>query len=269
MPTTTRYCQAGHKFEIDGTMAVGETITVTVTPADGYTFAGWWDGNTQQTRTIYIDQCGKTFTALFNSSSPTPGPGPDPDTGPYTIRIERYPGNGGTATVNGQPNTAVIEAGETAYLAAVPAEGYRVTSWNRPDGVAVGYSDTYQFTVTGNATYKVFFEQTTTFSYKWISSNNIDDLRDENKYHTATSLTVPINTSNFKQHTSIILPSGYVMDDGTTSGNCWYRDALAVNYMKFPTTTNLVSGQVCFYCGLGSPNAAASAQDVQIRIKQQ
>ena len=68
-----RYCQAGHKFIINGVMAVGETISVTVVPKDGYLFERWFDGNTDNPRQFTIPYCGITYVAHF-----VEGEAPDP-----------------------------------------------------------------------------------------------------------------------------------------------------------------------------------------------
>lgn len=68
-----RYCQAGHKFIINGVMAVGETISVTVVPRDGYLFDRWFDDNTENPRQFTIPYCGITYVAHF-----VEGEQPDP-----------------------------------------------------------------------------------------------------------------------------------------------------------------------------------------------
>ena len=68
-----RYCQAGHKFVINGVMAVGETINVTVVPKRGYLFDKWFDGNTDNPRQFTIPYCGITYVAYF-----VEGEAPDP-----------------------------------------------------------------------------------------------------------------------------------------------------------------------------------------------
>ena len=71
MGTKTKYCEAGHKFIITGTMAVGETISVLVEPLPGYTFIKWSDENTDNPREIYIEECGITYYAVFSDCGDT------------------------------------------------------------------------------------------------------------------------------------------------------------------------------------------------------
>lgn len=63
-----KYCEAGHAFGIKGIMAVGNTITVTVIPNDGYEFVRWSDGDTSNPREIYIDECGITYYGIFRDN---------------------------------------------------------------------------------------------------------------------------------------------------------------------------------------------------------
>ena len=121
--SVTRYCQAGHKFIIDGTMAEGETITVTVEPADGYSFSSWDDGILDNPRQIYIDSCGEVFTARFTSS----GPGPTPTPTTHRITITVCPNGYGTFTGNG-----VYNHGDIAHIKVIPAPGHEndFVSWS-------------------------------------------------------------------------------------------------------------------------------------------
>lgn len=63
-----RYCQAGHAFHIEGEMSVGNTITVEVQPLPGYSFIKWTDGNTDNPRTILIEECGITYVGVFEQN---------------------------------------------------------------------------------------------------------------------------------------------------------------------------------------------------------
>lgn len=68
MASTIRYSQGGHRFIIDGEMAPGNTITVTVKPLDGYKFTSWADGDTNNPRSIHISECGVYYIANFEAS---------------------------------------------------------------------------------------------------------------------------------------------------------------------------------------------------------
>lgn len=157
--SVTRYCQAGHKFVIDGTMAEGETITVTVEPADGYSFSSWDDGITANPRQIYIDSCGEVFTARFTSSGPTP----PPSGGPYTICVDtRTTGgnNGGTATVNSS-SCVTVDSGQTVCLNATANDGFTFNRWVGPSGSNVSHSSYYCFIPTASGEYVAYFNPQT------------------------------------------------------------------------------------------------------------
>lgn len=48
-----------------GSYDVGDTVTITATPAEGYAFKQWSDGNTNASRTITVGSSAATYTAEF------------------------------------------------------------------------------------------------------------------------------------------------------------------------------------------------------------
>lgn len=48
-----------------GSYDVGDTVTITATPAEGYIFKQWSDGDTNATRTIVVGNSAETYTAEF------------------------------------------------------------------------------------------------------------------------------------------------------------------------------------------------------------
>lgn len=77
MSEIIRYTKSGHKFVIDGVLEPGQTITVTVIPADGYKFDEWVSGDDNiesiepdkeghSRFSIYIEECGLSFAATFS-----------------------------------------------------------------------------------------------------------------------------------------------------------------------------------------------------------
>jgi hypothetical protein len=97
-----RYCQAGHKFIINGVMAVGETISVTVVPNTGYLFDRWFDGNTDNPRQFTIPYCGITYVAHF-----VEGELPDPLADVFTA-LENVL-NGGTSQDREYERSSITE----------------------------------------------------------------------------------------------------------------------------------------------------------------
>lgn len=76
MDKIIRYTNDGHRFEIDGILDVGYTITITVIPNDGHEFITWLthpekfieiekDENNNKRFTLTIDECGVVFSGLF------------------------------------------------------------------------------------------------------------------------------------------------------------------------------------------------------------
>lgn len=153
--SVTRYCQAGHKFVIDGEMEVGKTITVTATPAEGYTFVSWDDGSTSPTRTITIESCGVTYTAKFSGSGPTPPPTPSS----YTISASANPSAGGSVSGGGTYNS-----GQTATLTATPNSNYTFVNWTK-NGSEVSQRSSFSFTVTASGSYVANFRSNETPTY--------------------------------------------------------------------------------------------------------
>ena len=51
-----------------GTYVIGESVTLTAAPAEGYKFTGWSDGNNSSSRTITVND-NATYTATFESDS--------------------------------------------------------------------------------------------------------------------------------------------------------------------------------------------------------
>lgn len=208
--STTRYCQAGHRFDIEGEMEPGNTIQVTVTPADGYTFQGWSDGESENPRTITIEECGVTYTARFTGGSPSPDPpGPTP-TEKYTITVKANPSNGGNVTGGGQ-----YDSGTNVTLTASANPNYQFNGWS--DGVS---TTSRNITVTGNATYVANFTSTApTLSYRWVSSNDANVIRNSSSYQSGTSSTINLGSSGLYRYTAFVVPSS-----ATVSGS--YVDSI-------------------------------------------
>lgn len=51
-----------------GSYDVGDTVTITATPAEGYVFKQWSDGNTNASRTITVGSSAATYTAEFEEA---------------------------------------------------------------------------------------------------------------------------------------------------------------------------------------------------------
>lgn len=135
--------QGGGVASGGGQVNEGQSVTVSATPADGYTFSGWRESgeivstSASYTFTVSAD---RSLTAVFAVVVPT-----------YTITATIDPTGSGTVTGVGQ-----YQEGATVTLTAVPADGYKFSGWQE-NGQTVSADTTYTFTVTGNRTLVTVF----------------------------------------------------------------------------------------------------------------
>ena len=113
-----------------GTYSEGSTCTLSVTPAEGYTFTQWNDGDQNNPRTFTVTG-DATYTATL-TAIPS-----------YTITASVSPSGAGTVTGAG-----TYYQGETCTLTVTSTEGYEFSQWN--DG---NTSNPRTITVVDNATF--------------------------------------------------------------------------------------------------------------------
>ena len=92
-----------------GTYLLGDTVTLTAIPSEGYQFVTWGDGNTDNPRTLVVTQ-DTTLTALFEALT-------------YNVTVTCDPIHG-SVTGSGTYNH-----GDIATLTATPSEGYQFVTW--------------------------------------------------------------------------------------------------------------------------------------------
>ncbi len=97
--------ESGKKYDY------GTTLTLTVTPNEGYAFTGWSDGNQENPRTVTIKQ-DSIFTAIFALTQHT-----------LTLAAE----NG---TITGAESGKKYDYGTILTLTATPNEGYAFSAWS-------------------------------------------------------------------------------------------------------------------------------------------
>lgn len=188
-----RYCQAGHAFVIDGTMAPGETIVVTVIPKSGYRFVKWEDGDATNPRTIYIEECGVKFVGIFEEDSPTP-------TEQYTIT---YNANGGDGDV---PQSQTVNDGESVELASYSGEKEQhilLDGWSTsPSDSEIMYDFGEIVTPTGNMTlYAVwirFGKVTIASSDEGMGIAKIEPSQNKYEYGTKYNVIVELKGDDYK-----------------------------------------------------------------------
>lgn len=120
----------------DGNYLDGSTATITAVPNAGYRFVQWDDQNTDNPRSVVVNE-DLTFTATFEAI-PT-----------YTITANSNNDEWGTVTGGG-----TYQEGTTVTLIATANDGYHFDHWN--DGVT---TESRVITVTASETYTAYFEQ--------------------------------------------------------------------------------------------------------------
>ena len=132
-----------------GTYDYGATATLTATPAGGFEFLQWSDGNTNSTRYVTVTQ-NATYTALFLSSGGTV----------YTLTVT------GNALLGQTYGSGTYPAGSSVEIAAYPAPYARFVRWsdNNTDNPRT-------VTVNGNATYNAEFVALQRYTIDVVSAN--------------------------------------------------------------------------------------------------
>jgi xyloglucan-specific exo-beta-1,4-glucanase len=146
---TTKYTLAITKSPSDGgsvngagSYDAGNVVTLTATPAAGYTFTGWSGDVTGTDASVSVTMDGdKNVTANFQQQS---------NSTKYTVAITTSPSNGGSVSGAGS-----YDAGSLATLTATPAEGYTFTGWS---GDITGTDATQTVTVNSDLVVQANFQ---------------------------------------------------------------------------------------------------------------
>jgi hypothetical protein len=136
-----------------GTYTIGDSVTVTATPANGYTFSRWIDENNATVSTAnpytFVAATDLTLTAIFLEAGATT----------YTITVQVNDTTMGTATGGGS-----YASGDIVTLTATPFFGYEFVNWTQISGFGenvVSTEATFTTTATGDKTFKANFQQAT------------------------------------------------------------------------------------------------------------
>ena len=133
-----------------GTYTIGDTVTVSATPAANYVFSRWVD---EDNVTVSTDN-PYTFVAATDLTLKAIFLGANAET--YTVTVEVNDTTMGTATGSG-----TYAAGDMATLTATAYSGYRFVNWTHTSdfGVTVFSTDSIvTITVTGDRVYTANFE---------------------------------------------------------------------------------------------------------------
>ena len=146
----------------------GSTATLEATANTGYKFSGWSDGNTDNPRTVTVED-NVTYTAEFAPIM-------------YTITTKAENGSvngGGSAAYN-----------STVILEAVAAQGYQFKQWS--DGVKTA---SRTITVTQDVTYTAEFEKVTALTITVVAENGkVDGVKASYAYNELATLTAVANS---------------------------------------------------------------------------
>ncbi|CAD0008113.1 InlB B-repeat-containing protein [Flavobacterium salmonis] len=123
--------------------AAGTAVTLTATPASGYTFTSWSNGATTATITVTMN-ANNTITANFTATTTS-----------YTLTTTAAPAAGGS--ISRSPNAASYTSGTVVTLTATPASGYTFASWSNGATTA-----STTVTMNANTTITANFTATTT-----------------------------------------------------------------------------------------------------------
>ncbi len=125
---------AGEVETGNGIYQEGTQVELFVTPNEGYTFDHWQDGNTENPRTIRVDD-DMEFTAIFKKKT-------------YTVTV--HANDGGTVHIDDMTGTtATFEHGDICWVHAIPNQGYVFKNWMENEAEVSTDAD-YNFTVTSN-----------------------------------------------------------------------------------------------------------------------
>ncbi|HEX6430568.1 MAG TPA: T9SS type A sorting domain-containing protein, partial [Niastella sp.] len=173
------------------TYASGTVVTLTATPASGYTFTGWSGGASgTNTSTTVTMNANTSVTANFTNSTGTS----------YTLTTTVSPTAGGTITRS--PNATTYTAGTVVTLTATPASGYSFSSWS---GGASGTSTTTTVTMNAN----------TSVTANFTTSSGGTTLRIDDKSGTGIGY---CSANGSRQNTYTGADGGYYINLSNSSG---------------------------------------------------
>ena len=116
----------------------GKTATVVATPANGYSFTGWTDGDTGKTASTdlsYSFEPSKNTRLIANFSQQG-----------YSLSLTANPTNGGTVSGGGTN----LVYGQMMNILATPADSYVFNGWVDGSGNTVSSKPNASITITGN-----------------------------------------------------------------------------------------------------------------------
>lgn len=176
-----------------GTYTIGDNVTVSATPASGYSFSRWVDTANATISTenpyTFVAATNLTLKAIFLTNSA--------DT--YTITVEVNDSTMGTATGGG-----VYTAGDVVTLSATPYAGYEFVNWTQISGFGenvVSTNASFSTTATGDKTFRANFAADSTV----VPPTPVAD-----------SLVVNMSVNNATMGTTVPAPGTHIYHIGDT-----------------------------------------------------
>jgi uncharacterized protein (TIGR02145 family)/uncharacterized repeat protein (TIGR02543 family) len=176
-----------------GAYTYNEQVTVTATPASGYTFAYWAGAASGTTATVTITMNdNKSLTAYFQEVQQTQ----------YTLTTNASPSNGGSVSRN--PNQTTYAPGTNVTVTATPANGYTFSGWQ---GAMYSTNATVTITMNDNKILTAYFQEVQQTQYTLTTNatptngGSVSRNPDQTTYAPGTSVTVtatPANGYTFK-----------------------------------------------------------------------
>jgi hypothetical protein len=151
LTTTVSPSGGGSVSPAGGTYAAGSQVTLTATPASGYSFSHWGgDASGSQNPITITMNSNKSITAYFEETGVTY----------YTLTTGVSPSGGGSAS----PAGGTYAAGSQVAITAIPASGYSFSHWG---GDASGSQNPITITMNSNKSITAYF---TTVQYTLTTS---------------------------------------------------------------------------------------------------
>jgi uncharacterized repeat protein (TIGR02543 family) len=150
----------------------GTSVTLTATPAAGWSFANWSGGATGTTNPLTITMDGnKSITANFTQNS-------------YTLTVT----TSGSGSVSKNPNQPTYLSGSSVTLTATPAAGWSFANWSSG---ATGTTNPLTITMDGNKSITANFTQNSyTLTVTTLGSGTVSKNPDQATYLSGTSVTL-------------------------------------------------------------------------------
>ncbi len=155
------------------TYAGGTSVTLTATPAAGFTFAGWSGAATGTTNPLAVAMtANRAITATFTATSTT-----------YTLTVT----TSGSGSVARSPNAASYASGSTVTLTATPAAGFTFAGWS---GAATGTTNPLVVVMTANKTITATFVPAYTLTVTTSGSGTVARSPNQTSYASGSTVTL-------------------------------------------------------------------------------